>query len=142
VQIDSNGIQIGAVPLTEDEKKHHNLNVIAGFLGGSAALTLFFEFFFNISIADVFWWIAQPVRAEFANLVVSWVDNSHPLFFNVASTNKLNRFIFLSKGRYQTNSVLKVRPKNVFKIDDPSQKKVGLEHFVCKKRPMQCLIKK
>ena len=96
MQIELNGIQIGAVPMTEDEKKHHNLDVIAGFLGGSAALTLLFEFFFNIYIADVFWWIAQPVRAEFTNLVVSWVDSSHSLFFNVASTDELYLFIFLN----------------------------------------------
>ena len=50
------------MPLTDDEKKHRNLNLIASFLGGSAALTLIFEFFYNISIVNVFWWIAQPVR--------------------------------------------------------------------------------
>ena len=50
------------MPLTEDETKHRNFNLLASFLGGSAALTLIFEFFYGISITSVFWWIAQPFR--------------------------------------------------------------------------------
>ena len=50
------------MPLTEDEKKHRNFNLLASFLGGSAALTLLFEFFYGISMTSLFWWIAQPFR--------------------------------------------------------------------------------